>query len=388
MSSIVLLMDSVPVVSPGGERLQVELSAALDRTCPADARALVLRRSDQSEIGGFSRIRGECVDPPALTRIQRWRWIGSGLPSRARRFGATAVFAAGGVVTSRLRRERGVIVSTNNMAPFLSPELLRGCSLLTKLRFRVSRRVVVRSLKMADAVVLHSQHALRTVSHFAGDIAPKTTVVLTGVPRTTLLDAAAVPPGHPREGRPYLLYFSAIRWYKNHLGLIEAYRQVRERVDDLPDLILAGICKDPDYLAAIRTAISKTSLNGRVSYIGELPRQMVASWLHHATINVFPSLAETNSVIQAEILGMRGVMASSGIPPMSEVAVEAAEYFDPRDPADIARVLEELWRRPERRDELRRLAVRRARELSWDACGEAIWRAARAATDRHRERTS
>lgn len=389
MSAISLLMDSVSVISPGGERLQVELAGALDRTCPHDADAVVLRRPDQAEIGGFSRIRAECVAAPVETRLQRWKWLRSGLPFWANRLGATAVFVGGGGVSARLRRMCGVIATTNNMVPF-SSEQVRHYPPFSPARLRLiaTRALMVRGLRKADAVVLHSQHALRTVSEFTGDLFSKTTVVLTGVPREARLDAGAPPPDHPYGGRPYFLYFSTIRWYKNHVGLVEAYRRLSERIDDLPELILAGICKDEEYLAAIQDAISGASLDGRVRYVGPLPRDELPSWLHHATVNVFPSLCETNSVIQAEILGLRGVMATSRSPPMSEVAGAAAELFDPHDADDIARVLEALWRCRQRRDELRRLAGHRAGELSWDDCGKAIWHAARRVTEQRRARAA
>lgn len=384
MSGLELVIDSVPVVSPGGERLQIELAAAVDRTCPAGAHAVVLCRPDQGEIAGLEAIDVERVTAPAATRLQRWRWLRGGLIERVRQLSATATFAGSGIVTPALARTCGVIGTANNMVPF-ADEILSDYPPLTRMRFRLARALTVRSLRIADAVVLHSEHALRAVSRYAGDIGSKTIVVPTGIPRDTRdVDISSL--RHPYDGRPYFLYFSAIRRYKNHLGLIEAYRRLAGRIDDLPDLLLAGIDKDPSALAAIRAAISRTTLGDRVRYLGELPRDSVAGWLHHATVNVFPSLCETSSVIQAEILGLHGVMATSEVPPMSEVAADAAELFDPRDPDDIAHALEHLWRSPQRRSELRRLAAARCRELSWDACGMAIWRAASAASDSYRVR--
>jgi glycosyltransferase involved in cell wall biosynthesis len=380
MTAVRLLMDSVPVLSPGGERLQVELAAAVDRTRPADATALLLRRTDQRQIDGLESIDVLAVNDPVGTLRQKARWLRRQLPRHARRFAATAAFEAGGIFSSRLQRRCGVVTTTNNMVIF-APELMGPMPRLSsgRLRWALLRALSVRSLRLADRVVLHSEHALRTISAFTGDLSPKTVVVHTGVPADTRLDTEEPPP-HPWEGRPYLFYLSVIRAPKNHLRLIDAYDAVAARMVEPPDLILAGVLEDPEWLRAIERRIAaRSAAAGRVLYVGRLPRDSIASWLHHATINVFPSLAETNSVIIAEILGAHGVLAASAIASIREVAGSAAAYFDPRDPESIAALIEELSRDPGRRRALRRAARSRAADLSWDACGEAIWDSARRA---------
>lgn len=379
-----LMMDSVAVVSPGGEQLQVELAAALDRTCPPHAGGVVLKRPDQEGIGGFRTLRPRTVDAPAASRFQRWRWLRRGLPEEARELGADAAFVAGGVFTRRLLEVCGVVSTTNNLAPFVDASF-RSYPFLARLRLRLARHLIVRSLRTADRLVLHSRYALETLSGFAGDLAPKTEVVLTGIPRAARRDAGDLP-GHPLDGRPYFFYLSALRWYKNHPVLIEAYRRLVESGADPPDLLFAGPCPDADYRQAMEKTVEDAGLGDRVRYLGRLPGDEIAAWLHHATVNVFPSLCETNSVIVSEILGLGGVLAASDILSVAEVVDDAGELFDPHDPDRLAAVLAELWRRPERREELRRRARRRADELSWDACGRAIWRAAGEAASLHRQR--
>jgi glycosyltransferase involved in cell wall biosynthesis len=61
---------------------------------------------------------------------------------------------------------------------------------------------------------------------------------------------------------------------------------------------------------------------------------------------------------------------------MSEVAGYAAEFFDPHSVDSMGDILMKLFKDRGRRHELRRLASKRAEELSWSACGEAIWKAA------------
>jgi glycosyltransferase involved in cell wall biosynthesis len=213
------------------------------------------------------------------------------------------------------------------------------------------------------------------VTSHTGDISAKTFVALTGAPRDLVFNQFHPPP-HPYKQKPYLIYFSAIYPYKNHISLIEAYGRIYDTERDLPELLFAGFPEDRSHLERILAAIRNYSLEKKVKYIGVLDRKDIPSWLCHADVNVFPSTCETNSVVLAEILSLGGVLACSGLPPMSEVVGCAAEFFDPYSVDSIKNVLIDLCRNRERRNELRSLALKRAAELSWSACGEAIWKAA------------
>ncbi len=74
---------------------------------------------------------------------------------------------------------------------------------------------------------------------------------------------------------------------------------------------------------------------------------------------------------------MNGIMACSNIPPMTEVAGGAAKLFDPYNPNSIAKVILQVISNKKLQNELRKKANKRAKELSWDKCGEIIWKAAK-----------
>lgn len=375
-----LLIDIVTAVSPGMRQLATELALAAIRQCPADWDVMVVRSSDLDGFPDSYAGAVESVNPLTGSWRKHWAWSHRTLPSVADRLGADAVFSLGRV--SKALAARGATIGTvNDMMPF-APEQVGRWPVVSKqrLRLRVLRSQYVSSLRRADAVILHSADALRRVSAYAGDLSHKSFVVHTGVPNGIRLDEG-VPGANPNHGDPYLLYFSVVRHYKNHLALVEAYRRAIQKDASLPHLLLAGIAEDREYLDAVLRAIENAGLTERVRYLGVLPKGDLPAWLHHAAINVFPSALETNSVIQAEILGARGVMACSTNTPMSEVGGDAVALFDGSDPESIASVICELWARPEEREGLRKRARMRAEALSWDECGKTIFRAAAAAVE-------
>jgi glycosyltransferase involved in cell wall biosynthesis len=216
------------------------------------------------------------------------------------------------------------------------------------------------------------------VTRYAGELGDKAFLAPNPVPDYARVDPGN-PPADPNEGRPFLFYLSVASRYKNHLNLIEAYRRAVAGGSDLPPLLMAGPPADESYVKEIVAAIEAAGLGDRVRWLGKVPREQIPGWLHHAAINVFASTCETSSFIQAEILGAGGVMACSSAPPMPEVAGGAAELFDPYDPDSIAGTLVSLWSSPERRRQLRALAIEQAAGLTVEACGEVIWSASRRA---------
>lgn len=380
-----LLVDSTYVFSPGGIRMRDELVAALvdERPCGCEV-ALVAPDEAKVEVRGDSR---------RLTLVRRqadrawWsrrQWYNRTLPEIARAQGADVVYTLSGMLSAPLCRGFGTVTSYNNMEP-LSEKAMRAHGRLTKgyLRCALLRREFRRSARDAGAVLVHSTYALEQVARQAPEVAGKAFMALTG-PARDLVDGALPAGAHPLKGEPYLLYLSTIYPYKNHLGLVRAYDLARRRAADLPPLLLAGFAEDRAYLSRVLATVRATGLADRIRYLGALPREQVGAWLHHATINLYPSTCESIGLGIGEVLGVGGVLACSGMEPMLESVRYAGEFFDPFSVDSMARAILALHADPARQRELRTLARRRAAELSWKDCGATAWSAAAHALRRHR----
>jgi glycosyltransferase involved in cell wall biosynthesis len=368
-------MDSVTVGSPGNIQLRDELARSVEEYAPEGSNVVLLMSPGHCKVSGSDKLRVVNVEKPGGGWIGRWKWYHRILPQIAREHGIDVLYSLSGILSKRLCESLGVVTTVNNMLPF-TPKSRRLYPIFSKTRLRhaLLLRVYVRSLRIADTVVLHSQHGLNMVKPYTGDISSKTFVVLTGVPRD-LGFKRSEPPLHPYDGKPYFLYFSAIYPYKNHLNLIEAYRIALNSERQLSKLLIAGLPEDKRQLENILTVIRESDLVGKVKYIGVLDRKDIPAWLYFADVNFFPSTCETNSLVLAEILGLGGVLACSNIPPMSEVAGYAAELFDPYLVDSMTDVIIKLSRNRKRCDQLRCLALKRAKEFSWNLCGETIWQA-------------
>jgi glycosyltransferase involved in cell wall biosynthesis len=371
-----LLIDSVFAGSGGALQLRNELAPAIAGNAEEGSDVVLLAATSDDLPSGAKLTVSTYTRPPGGW-LGRWWWYNRALPRIARDYRADTVYFLSGIVPRSAARLFPSVTNFNNMIPF-SPEQMGRYPLLSRARARnvMLRRLYVSGVRRADAVVLHSQHAVDMVIRYAGDISHKTYVVHTGVPRDIDPEAAARS-AHPYCGKPYFLYLSTFHPYKNQLALVAAYARALDTDPRLPDLALAGIPTDRRYFEHVLESIRAHDLGGRVKYLGVLSRSEMPNWIHHAEVNFFASTCETNPVTLAEILALRGVLACSTTAPMPEIVRDAAEFFDPYSIDSIARTMLALSRDPERRAQLRQLGVRRAAELSWNECAAQIWRAAR-----------
>lgn len=361
------------------QQLQQALVRAAGRARPRDSELTVLLQHGVDDALTADGFEVERVEPQGVGWLDRLRWYNKGLPGLVETHRADVVYSLGGILSRALSTRCGTVTSINNMLAF-TPRSIENYGRLSKERLRLFllRRIYAHSVRLADAVVLHSAHARDLLSAHADGLEEKTLVVHTGIPPSLDFDPAAPPP-HPYDGEPYLFYLSAIYAYKNHQTLIRAYDIAQRAGARLPQLLVAGYPSDPAAVQRIEEQIQRLGLEGQARYLGPLPRADISAWLHHATVNVFPSPCETNSVVLAETLGCHGVLACADAAPMPEVVGDAAAYFDPFDADALAALLTALWTDAGRRADLEKLAVERKKAFSWDACGAAIWEAAQSA---------
>ena len=201
--------------------------------------------------------------------------------------------------------------------------------------------------RRAQIVIAISEHARETLIERMHLAPERVRTIHLGV------DVERFAPGDDARD-PFLLY-PANRWpHKNHERLFAA-------LDLLPELrlVLTG------------SGHERARLPARVESRGRVSEDELATLYRRASALVFPSLYEGFGQPVLEALASACPVACSDLPPLREVAGDAASYFDPRDPTDIARAV---------RDAIARggdAGLARAAAFTWDACArkhDAIYR--------------
>ena len=163
---------------------------------------------------------------------------------------------------------------------------------------------------------------------------------------------------------PVILCVSTLHPHKNLERLIRAYaRHPREE-----KLILAGV--RGFRTAAIEKLIADLNLEGKVELTGWLSRQELLRLYQRARAFVFPSEFEGFGMPVLEALAAGIPTACSSIPPLREVAGDAALFFDPLDENAIAASLDRIVSDNPLRRALAAAGPERARAFTWQRAAE------------------
>lgn len=129
------------------------------------------------------------------------------------------------------------------------------------------------------------------------------------------------------------LFYPAHFWlHKNHMRLIEAFREVSREVGDL-GLVLTG--KEQEGYAGAMRAIEEFGLREKVVHLGYVTLEDIQAIYHLATALVMPSLFESISIPVYEAFQAGTPVAASNILALPEQVGDAGLLFDPNSVASI-----------------------------------------------------
>ena len=129
------------------------------------------------------------------------------------------------------------------------------------------------------------------------------------------------------------LFYPAHFWlHKNHMRLIEAFREVSREVGDL-GLVLTG--KEQEGYAGAMRAIEEFGLREKVVHLGYVTLEDIHAIYHLATALVMPSLFESISIPIYEAFQAGTPVAASNILALPEQVGDAGLLFDPNSVASI-----------------------------------------------------
>ena len=213
----------------------------------------------------------------------------------------------------------------------------------TELAYR--RLVYGRAVKASRIVIAISDHARQTLIERYRLPAERVRVIHLGVDHERLTPGAA-------SRQPFLLY-PANRWrHKNHERLFEAFALAQRHRPELR-LVLTGAGHD------------RSPLPAGVESRGRVAADELVALYRTAGALVFPSLYEGFGLPPLEAMACGCPVAVSHATSLPEVCGDAAEYFDPLSPEDMARAIVEVLDRP---GDYTVRGLERARGFSWDAC--------------------
>ena len=167
----------------------------------------------------------------------------------------------------------------------------------------------------------------------------------------------------------FILVVSDIYIQKNIHNLLLALAKIQSKFPTVK-LKIAGSPIDTDYLKSLDMIIEENNLHEAVEFLGRKnPRELVLLY-QKCQIFIFPSTIETFGNPLLEAMACGAPVACSNTAAMPEIAKDAALYFNPAEPDDIARKIIQLTEDKALLESLSKKSLARAELFSWAVTAE------------------
>ena len=298
--------------------------------------------------------------PPARHPLL-WRyWYDWRVPSRLRSFGADVFFSPDGICSLRTRVPQ--VLAIHDLAYLHFP----GQMPAAQRRFYLERTPDF--IRKAARVVTVSEFSRNDIHRHYPFSVGKVEVVYNatgGLFRPMGWEERRDWKDRHTGGREYFVTVGSIHPRKNLVNLLKAFSLFKRRHRTNMMLLIAGrlAWQHEDF----QEALSSFRFRDDVRLTGYLPASELASTVGAAYALVYPSLWEGFGIPVLEAMRSGVPVLCSGNSAMPEVAGEAALYFDPLQPEDIAQQMSRMFRDESERDALTRLGLSRSEAFNWDA---------------------
>lgn len=162
----------------------------------------------------------------------------------------------------------------------------------------------------------------------------------------------------------YIFYLGTFRIHKNISNLLKAFRLSLAAIPAHKKLAISGGSKhlqldDQKLLKEINSS------GERVVFTGYLTNECVEEYFRNADAYILPSLSEGFGIPILEAFYYDIPVLCSNTTSLPEVAGNAAIYFDPYDPADIAKAIIKLYNDPSLSLKLIEEGKQQLKQFSW-----------------------
>ena len=167
----------------------------------------------------------------------------------------------------------------------------------------------------------------------------------------------------------FFLVVSDIYIQKNIHNLLIALARITDKFPNAK-LKIAGSSIDINYLESLNIIIEKNNLQDSVEFLGRKSSEELVLLYQRCQIFIFPSTIETFGNPLLEAMACGAPITCSNTAAMPEIAKDAALYFNPAEPEDIARKIIQLTDDKVLLTSLSQKSLARAELFSWEVTAE------------------
>lgn len=165
---------------------------------------------------------------------------------------------------------------------------------------------------------------------------------------------------------PFILWVGLIAAYKNIIEMLMAYRMACEKIEKIPPLYLIGSVYENNYLSKIKETISRFDLEKQVCFLGWVSHRELSFFYSTCSFFVSTTICESASIPHLEAMACGAPIVSSNWASIKELCQEAALYFNPKEPQEIASAMIKMLENERLRNSLQKKSLEQAATFSWE----------------------
>ena len=274
------------------------------------------------------------------------------------------------------------IVTIHDVTPYFFPGH-KMKSLLRKIGFR---SVFFSSVRKAKRIVAVSKNTKNDIANYFKINKNKIEVVYEGVDEQFKI----IPPtrAHSLEykknnlnkinfyrlkpelqiTKPFIFYTGVWRNHKNLVGLVKAFGILKKKHNLNYQLVLGG--KEDPYYPEVRKTWEKLGLEKEVIRVGFIDQKELPLFYNAAKISVIPSFYEGFGLTGLEAMACGTPVVSSNKTSLPEILGNAAIYFNPNNPEEMAEKMKLVLTDKKLYNELRENGFKQIKKYSWERMGK------------------
>ena len=221
--------------------------------------------------------------------------------------------------------------------------------------------------RKADHIVTVSDYSKSEIVKTLGIPECKITVIPCGVGEEFTIKPA------PREtphldailgiASPFLLYVGNLKPHKNVTTLVRAFAAIHKRNKLSHTLVIVG--DDARWKQPVVDECARLGVLEFIKFLPHVPQSLLPDIYAAASLVVMPSTLEGFGLPVLEAMACGTPVVASTAASLPEVAGDAALYFDPASPEELATQMERILECGELRASLRRKGIQQAQKFSW-----------------------
>lgn len=264
---------------------------------------------------------------------------------------------------------RKFIVTIHDMTPWHFPGDTVASS---RVRWLAYATVFNSAMKRAEKVITVSQFSKKEIIKKYAKAREKIEVVHNGVSSSfqRVENYGIINSAKEKYGikKPYIFFIGVWRNHKNIPGLIKAFAMLREKYKLDIQLVLGG--DKTKSSKEIESEIQKSGAVDNIISTGFIPDSEMPALYSGAELTVIPSFIEGFGMHGIESLQCGTPVVGSKTTSLPEILGDAAAYFDPYEPDNIAEVIQKVYLDALLKKSLVENGQKIIKKYSWDECAK------------------